>query len=289
MPTYPELVIGHGASYYWRLNEASGLVAVDSKGLANGVISGGVTLGQPGALADGSKAMLFDGVSGMIQTGTVPNGILPLTTEAWIKTTDAGERCYVTDGPASNIYSGITGACLFYYGSAGSTTGVKPVNDGQWHHAVVIYSSTSITFYVDGILDVVRTLSPIYPPTGKWEIGNRTANNFINAWKGSIDEVAIYPKALVPEVIAEHYAARLDIGFVPVLTMIEPGYDFVLTPNQIYAIPTYPVSLASAGVIQTSIMYSGPFTNVSNGLINGCFLRSAGATSVRLSSYIIAS
>src|SRR5580765_159064 len=56
-PTYPPgsyaaLVVADGASHYWRLDETSGTTAVDVIGGANGTISGGVTLNQPGAVTD---------------------------------------------------------------------------------------------------------------------------------------------------------------------------------------------------------------------------------------------
>lgn len=64
-----------------------------------------------------------------------------------------------------------------------------------------------------------------------------------------------------------------------------------LTPinaNEVYAIPSVPVALESPGAIQTSILETGPFAAVVNGLINGCFLKSAANTTVKLKSYIIA-
>src|SRR5215471_5997902 len=88
--TYKDQVIADGAIAYWRLDELSGTTAVDIIGGNNGTISGGVTLGQTGALADGNKAMAFDGSSGKI---AVPNGAYkqfgtgPLTIEAWAKPT----------------------------------------------------------------------------------------------------------------------------------------------------------------------------------------------------------
>src|SRR4030095_2674763 len=52
--SYPERVALDGAVAYWRLGETSGTTANDSIGTAHGTISGGVTLNQAGALADGN-------------------------------------------------------------------------------------------------------------------------------------------------------------------------------------------------------------------------------------------
>jgi len=49
--TYRERVIADGASHYWPLDETTGTTAADVVGGAHGTISGGVTLGVPGAIA----------------------------------------------------------------------------------------------------------------------------------------------------------------------------------------------------------------------------------------------
>src|SRR5262245_66022564 len=90
--SYPARVVADGASAYWRLNETSGTTAVDVIGGANGTISGGVTLGQAGALADGDTAMLFDATGEYV---SVPNGSYAaigtgaMTLECWIKSSAA--------------------------------------------------------------------------------------------------------------------------------------------------------------------------------------------------------
>ena len=56
---------------FWRLNEQSGTVAVDSKGANNGTYQGGVTLGVPGLVSPDSQdsdnlAAQFDGQTGYV-------------------------------------------------------------------------------------------------------------------------------------------------------------------------------------------------------------------------------
>src|SRR4029453_13384502 len=90
--SYPARVVADGAVAYWRLGETSGTSAVDVIGGANGTISGGVMLGQTGALADGNTAMLFDATNEYVN---VPNGSYaaigtgPLTLECWMKSAAA--------------------------------------------------------------------------------------------------------------------------------------------------------------------------------------------------------
>src|SRR5262249_36888066 len=51
---------------YWRLGGLAGATADDSAGTSPATIVGGITRGQPGALADGSRAMAFDGSTGYL-------------------------------------------------------------------------------------------------------------------------------------------------------------------------------------------------------------------------------
>ena len=98
---YPAQVLTDGAVGYWRLGEASGATAADSTGHAlAGIISGGVTLAQAGATADGNTAAAFNGSTGSIQVA--PSLALNLTTalslEAWVKTTATGSQRLVGKG-----------------------------------------------------------------------------------------------------------------------------------------------------------------------------------------------
>ena len=63
---YRAAVLGTaGLIAYWRLGEATGSVAADEKGANPGGYSGGLTLGDPGALAgDADASAQFDGVNG---------------------------------------------------------------------------------------------------------------------------------------------------------------------------------------------------------------------------------
>ena len=82
--SYSAKILKDKPSYYWNLNETSGLIAYDSVGGAHGTISGGVTLNQSGAVG---KGMLFDGVDGNIIDSSCILHYQPFTIEAWVKST----------------------------------------------------------------------------------------------------------------------------------------------------------------------------------------------------------
>src|SRR5262249_34465796 len=86
---YAQAVQGDAPTADWRLDEASGN-AIDRVGTSTGVVQGGVTRGQAGALANGDPAMQFDGVDGTRVTVAnstalnALNGSGALTLEAWM-------------------------------------------------------------------------------------------------------------------------------------------------------------------------------------------------------------
>lgn len=210
---YRELVIADGCSNFWRLGELAGTTAVDLVGGANGTISGGVTLNQTGALADGNKAMVFDGTTGKVQT--TANVPLPLicTIEAWMTIASA---ISVRPVLSTRALPGETGNSVLVGVQGGFPTvhsgivviGTRAVANSQWHHMVYVFDGSTVTFYVDGTLDRAQALSRTTPSGGPAAIafdGNIPADR----WPGSIDEVAIYPAALTATQIANHYATGL--------------------------------------------------------------------------------
>src|SRR5262252_5774576 len=152
--SYPAKVVADGAIAYWRLDERSGTTAVDVIGGVNGTITGGVTLGQAGALSDGNPAMTFDGSTGKIVTGNV---VFPAayTVETWINTTVMATIPWFSTRTPSNVSPEI------FMGTTGGNPYISIVGDGvlnpalslaigQWRYVVVTVTATQLTLYVDG-------------------------------------------------------------------------------------------------------------------------------------------
>lgn len=227
---YADRVRWDGAIAYWRLNEASGTVAADSIGPAHGMINGGVTLGQPGALADGSTAMRFDGVDDYI---TVPVGAYSavgtgsFSVECWLRSTQP----WVTEYPV--IIDCDTGAKGFYLGRPEPGTVIFGLNDpadpvpdvtptapcpfdGAWHHVVGVVmrgATHTLRIFVDGHLQIETAVPATanYTATTPLIFGVYRGGEADPQWRyqGDLDEVAIYHIALTPAQIAAHYEARL--------------------------------------------------------------------------------
>ena len=168
-------------------------------------------------------AMSFDGVDDYVEVSDAPTlnfGIEDFSLEIWFKTTQSVSFARMIDkyGPGQNVYSfDITNGKIAGYvrdtdgdavdlegGNAGSI-----VNDGNWHHAVLVRKGTTITIYLDGNEDINGSntaLDDIDTSTSKLHIGGREKSNSFN---GTIDEVRIYNRALTPEEIYQHYIGWL--------------------------------------------------------------------------------
>ena len=90
---YADQVIADGPISYWRLGDTSGTTASDVAGANPGTYTGGVTLGQQGALTgDPDSAASFDGVNDYV---LVPDSssldlTAGVTVEAWVKRNRSG-------------------------------------------------------------------------------------------------------------------------------------------------------------------------------------------------------
>ncbi len=186
MSAYGTQVLTDGADRYWRLGEASGTVAYDSAGSADGAVQAGVTFGATGAInGDADKAATFGGTStGYIGTGSsavqAPN---TFTAEAWVKTTTTAGGKIIGYGSAKtgssgsydrHVYMDNSGKINFgvYSGSTKTITSPTAYNDGNWHHVVASLSSAGTALYVDGRLigrDVAVTSGASYK--GYWRVG----------------------------------------------------------------------------------------------------------------------
>ena len=216
---YRERVIADGASHYWRLGETTGTTAADTVGTAHGTISGGVTLGQPGALADGNPSMLFNGTTGKIVTTPIAVPLLG-TVEAWIKPTVAEDYravCSTRFAAANTRMFGTLESRPICYADgatppqANGADGV--IVGGQWRHVVYIHDGSTCAFYVNGMAagsgpQAIGAQVPTVVGIG----ANPGGSTF---FKGQIQDVATYPHALAPADIAAHYALRTAVPVLP--------------------------------------------------------------------------
>jgi parallel beta-helix repeat protein len=177
----------------------------------------GVSGGAPGALqGDTDTAFTFNG-AGYTQDSQPLTVGTSFSVEAWIKAT-AGSG----DGTAVSLAaSGISAARTIYVTGAGRIIGMADhsgswptysvtspqLDTTTWHHVVFTSQGNTLTLFVDG--KSVASASPTGVQsgyTGNARVG-WTSSTWMPHFKGSIDEVALYPTALSPSQVAVHFAA----------------------------------------------------------------------------------
>jgi hypothetical protein len=219
---YQSRILADGASAYWPLDDPPGsVIARDRAGALGGAINGGVTLGVPGVLATGASAMTFNGIDGHIGTGAPLALPTVVTLECWFRLTDATQNPMLSTRDGSDgdrFIFGVYSTRLIMYSASGNFSAAANLNDDQWHHAVAVLDGAMCAFYLNGQLDTSFAFVRTIPGANPIRIG-RDGSEYL---AGVLQDVAIYPRALTPTEIADHYALQLAPPAPPAhLTMLE--------------------------------------------------------------------
>ncbi|MFN8525927.1 MAG: LamG-like jellyroll fold domain-containing protein [Chloroflexota bacterium] len=219
---YGKLVLDDGPSAYWPLDETedrNGIVVAELVAGRDGLYER-VSPGQPGAAASSSGGALgFNGTNAYVTVGHA-NPLSPtgdMTVEAWARPAEAGggTRTIVHkgDGPFNDtweyrlaIRSGAFWEGCVFVGREEQCV-EQPMDQsavGQWSHLALSRREGVLTLYVNGSavgsrqLDGAPNLSD-----GVFSIG-RSGREGGRFFRGAIDEVAVYGRALSPERISAH-------------------------------------------------------------------------------------
>ncbi|HEV2210475.1 MAG TPA: LamG-like jellyroll fold domain-containing protein [Verrucomicrobiae bacterium] len=192
--------------------------ADDALGVNNGTLINGVTF-APGEVG---QAFDFNGGAQYVQVPNSPslNPANAITIETWVYPTNvpatdsmvivgkddaASERQYdlalVTSGTglAFRPHVGVPGGFIFY-------TGTTPVSLNHWYHVALTYDGTTLKLYVNGVQDgSLAVTGPVLATSQPLCIGGLTSGPWY--FRGLIDEVSLYSRALSATEIEAIYAA----------------------------------------------------------------------------------
>ena len=160
--------------------------------------------------------LYFDGVNDYIEASDIsfPVDSSSRSVSMWIKTVQTfGEKYFFSYGKDSPWYQrwafGLTGGRNLIEYNGTSSESSKFVSDGKWHHVAATYDGKDVNIFVDGMKQSMSTQSAITPDTklsGKVLIGDNSADpTGSQRFKGSIDEVSVFNKALSADEILELY------------------------------------------------------------------------------------
>jgi uncharacterized repeat protein (TIGR01451 family) len=207
---YRSEVLADSPAGYWRLGETTGTTAADASGNGrNGTYHGPTySLGAAGLIeGDSDRAVSF--TDGRVE---LPTALSPwsgdFTIEAWARPSQTSSyaalfsrEVYLSNG----FRLGQQGSRWAFWttesgGSVSVVGGTAVV--GQTQHIVVTRTGTAFRLYVDGV-ELANGTGTLVAPSG----GGRIAQVGGAPFRGVVDEVAVYPRALSAARIAAHHQA----------------------------------------------------------------------------------
>ena len=210
--TTKRLTEEQGLVGYWKFEEGSGTTVNDSSGNGNN----GTIYEATWVSGKYGSALIFDGINDYVNINSandIPTGTSNRTIEAWFKTSYDN-----SPGPQQKAIVSYGNASFSQYFSLAHFTNNKlgvggfgndcisdiTINDGNWHHGAATYDGTTVSIYVDGVLNVTCAKS-FNTVLTKFEIGTASGwwgNPYFN---GTIDEVKIYNRVLSAEEIRTEF------------------------------------------------------------------------------------
>ncbi|WP_455392457.1 LamG-like jellyroll fold domain-containing protein [[Eubacterium] cellulosolvens] len=206
--------IDSNAAAIWHLDENTGTVVEDAYRNKDGNIQGGAswTSGKYGT------SLSFDGVDDYVNAPSVFSGNGDITMSAWVKfdtiSYSSYPRIIFIGKPMSNqaiqmFEMNGTGQLGVGRWNGPRAITTKYYNDGSWHQVVGrFYNRNTYDIFVDGEFEASNSGAYSIPSDGITMIGGRPYSEY---WKGSIDEVIMYKRALTDLEIRNWYYSIKDI------------------------------------------------------------------------------
>lgn len=193
-----------GLVAYYKLDESSGTVAVDSAGNHNGTNYGA----SPGSQGIIGTSYFFPGISNhsYVDLNFGAGSYTSFTVQAWVRTTSPDDGAVVTsrNGFEGNLVGlalyNHTATPTFYFSRDELITGDAPANDGQWHHLVGVFDglASMAYLYVDGVAKTASTTLTVITPLANFYLGwdAHLSDEPFRYFVGNIDEVGFWDRAL---------------------------------------------------------------------------------------------
>jgi len=165
-------------------------------------------------------ALQFDGVDDHVETEAALTGTGPFAVGAWVKTTATRDQVIIQQR-SSSVYDGEYQLRLqpdgtvqwWTYGDSQfgfQVTSSGTVNDGNWHYVAAVREADGTgSIYIDGSSDRSESAPPRTLVSTHVYIGADMRDNQ-NYFEGSIDEVAIFDRALSAPEITSIYNSGWD-------------------------------------------------------------------------------
>jgi|GEM_PF-405036 O-glycosyl hydrolase len=186
---------------HWKLDETSGSVARDVLGEHDAALEGNPFWRPAGGAVGG--ALQLDGLDDYVRTSFAPDpGATRFAVFAWVQGGGARQAILSQSGGVNWLMLAPDGTLKTELQSAGRQG--KPlgcssiITDGQWHRVGLAWDGSHRTLYVDDIEVACDAQDSLAGSTGNLSIGVGSAPATSAFWKGLIDDVRIYDRAVTP-------------------------------------------------------------------------------------------
>jgi len=192
---------------WWKLDETSGAVALDSSPEKHHGTLMNMTLSTDSVTGQINRAFEFDGTTEYVEASNLPVG-KAFTVMAWAKSNTAtwNNHGFIVSSRSANGFilhpnSGTNDVRLIIYSSTSTQTSLSnftPVDIQIWHHYAASYDADTLAWaeYLDGVIkasgttSITRTASTATVNLGK---DHNVPGRYFD---GQIDDARIYNKAL---------------------------------------------------------------------------------------------
>lgn len=211
-------------TWHWPFEETSGTSIIENcEKLSPGTLNGA---SRESSDCKSGKCLNFDGVNDYANLGNLDVSGNEMTISAWFKSSDlancVARDCRIISKASSTdeqshywmispIVDGSTTKLRFRLKTGGTTSTLiadsGTLSNNVWTHVVATYDGSYMKLYKDGqLIGSIQKTGQISGNSGipAW-IGGNPTDSTIRPWKGKIDEVAIWNKALNNQEVLELY------------------------------------------------------------------------------------
>ncbi len=201
--TFEQIYKADAPLAYYRLGDPAGDLMKDSGPAGrHGTYKNGQESGPVGISGDGDHARRFFGAGGYGLLSGIPAPKLSSTLEAWVNPDDSGNASIAGHGDAGELFIK-DGRFGFRHMGQAVTADVGPA-PGSFTQVAGVWDGVNLMIYVDGKLRGVTPESKRPGSSSTFYVGYGQ----IEPWfRGSIDEVAYYDRALSGDRILQHFLA----------------------------------------------------------------------------------
>jgi hypothetical protein len=238
--TYPAVITAMNPMAFWRFGEVSGNVAFDYWGGKPAFFMNAMQGASGALLQDDDGAFASYGSGSYVRTieSGIFNfpGVQPFTLAAWVRADQ-----FPTGGGRARFFStrqqvGVSGGFglgflnnntlrFTGYGVADADASVPSFTAGEWYHIAAVRSNTTVYLYINGALANSGTVASIRASSQPLQFSGNP--NFVAAtdeepFSGTIDDAAVFDRALTSQEVGALYAARQGALNPPSITQ-EPA------------------------------------------------------------------